>query len=798
MNHCVWAFFDLDTLRTMMIIRRRIPCGRPIAPWSKNVRSKTEKGRRGHVVMKHHSDNDHRQGLNHKSSPSMGTMSIERKILLHRDFGPSSFTTISDDGDRQHQRAATTSNSSFSKLSRLDDEEDERPFARNRNEWAVPYLDFFAESILQNVREVVGNWGGDDSKSLDSRTRGRILLKRWNVAYDKEREIYHRQIAWSKMKSTRPQKNTVVELWDDALQSIGISSSILNATEAMNNPLLPSHETLSHAGGEQDDTIMCDTTPLFGLAVDENFYIRDLETILLSDQDSVEQNLSSGDLPISDSHDIRERQLHLQSDSVNSVNNGDKYSIYQDAILRAVALLSATKPNDWIKFDSSHSPIESADDDYEADETHSRMDSPAGEGHLSDIDLDETVNAGKHELGFGDASSMLRGFLQEALDRRHAATTFEANLCLAYLTTSTSLEADTILERCLQIFNEMVMVADSGQHECQPDSFTYRLLLLSFNRRLMAQGEAIKLCQRLIKEETSSILTPEAFMEAIKTCQAKMDLSTANMMMELALTKRIQQPSVGACMVFVDMMKAQQRRDDSLAFFARVQHAHILSKEDEEKLLLSLCRWPNRTRRSHYIDLASFLLNILSTVEQKVASGEKLGLPLWTTLLEGLYKVAKVDHSQMQNIAGALRILLDADPHRSPGRKLTWIGLEVAEALGDSKLAAAILRQAAETRRLPTSIGTSSSRNRHITNFNESPDLPHQAMKIGLDICLKQGDAESAEAISEILEQLRDTIPTATQKELFSTILLCHTRVGDADKAKLYLQTLIAKGMSPG
>jgi hypothetical protein len=819
--------------------RRIIPTARlptTLAVSSRLMRKVTcvvdETGHRGqHPMRRHYSGEEigHRP-CNASLTISSTTKSIdERRVFRRSPIGPRSSSTVTDycDDAREGQRQPTSpplppsSRPQLSELSRFDEEEKgegdgRRPnhAPKTTNRWTERYLNSFADRIQRNVRVVIRQVGGGDDGSSDSVVQSSGgFLRRWNDAYRREREIHHRQVIMHQRNDptrTHRTKTTMEDDWDDALRSIGLPSlSTTTAIEAMNIPLIPPRENnVSADDGDNELSSKIDfttVTPLFGLAVDDDTCVRDWEGILMRDSESVvELNPAVDAVEIMDFDDDTVqcgKQLHVQSSNPTTNDDDDSSSssssnehVYHDSILQAVALLRVTNPNDWIKFDSCRSlHFVGADIENAASETQSALDASAKQqGVLNGLDPDEYDWAKNDDSN--DASSMLRGFLQEVVDRKHATTTLEANLCLAQLATSTVMEADAILEGCLRIYNEMRIVTDSGQSGCQPDSTTYRLLILSFNRRLMAHGQAIKLCRAMTADETASILTPEAFMEGIKACKAKMDLITANAMMDCALTKDLVQPSVGSCIAFVDMMKMQQLRDEAIAFFHRVHQARILSLEAEDKLLLSLCGWPNRTRRGDYVDLASFLRNILSIVESRT----RMAFPLWSKLIEEIYKVAKVDQSQMPIVAEALSLLLKADPRRSPGRKLMWIGLEASDVLGDAVFAAELLRQVAQNRRLPRSTATPDGKGTYNAEFNPSTSIPHQAVKIGLEICLKQGDTESAEAISKVLDQLNDAYPLAAQKELLSMILLCHAKAGDADAAKIVLQKMIAKGMSPG
>jgi hypothetical protein len=739
----------------------------------------------------------HRFG--HKSTNIVETTrSIEHPIRWYTLRNHKYFSTIPDlqqtleQQQRQHkqQMLSQPMSNPMSGLSLLADKEDGDdilPHEDNTELWTVPYLDSLAESIRRNVSTLASEVPPlplDDSKSAQSIQADRSLQERWNAVYRKEIETYRRRMIGPETKSVRPRKKTIDDLWDDSLRSIGIVAKMGDEI----------YDETKYGGIGM-------LTPLFGLPVDENLYVQDLERFVGGENEKNSERTT--DLEVGEDsefeNDFRQPTSHPHPESWNpsikdDVNNSERN--YSDAILHAIALLRVSRTKDWGRFDVSSSYVPIPDREIRAHETVSCLNS-ASELSTNPLDEQEMKETAQNQE-LDDTSNLVSKFLEEVAHRRHATSTLEANLCIAQLITSTSMDSDTILEWCLQIFNEMLLVADTGHLECQPDATTYRLLILSLNKRFMAPGEAIKLCHRMIADETFSVLTPETFMEGMHACREKMDLATGREMMEIAFTKQRVRPPVDSCISFVDMMKTQQLRDEALTFFSRVQQTQMLRRESENKLLLSMCYWPSRTRRGDFVDLAPFLLRILSIVEHKVTSlGERLGLPLWTKLIAGIFQVAKVDHSQMPNVVKAFRILLDKDPHRSLDETLMWIGLETSKILGDSRLAAAIVKQVVDNKRIPSSIGGNDTMAKDKNVFQQSTILPHQAAKMALEICLKEADAQSAETISEILEQLYHTYSHSAQKELLSMILLCNAMIGDSAKAKHNLQTLHDRGMSP-
>jgi len=161
-------------------------------------------------------------------------------------------------------------------------------------------------------------------------------------------------------------------------------------------------------------------------------------------------------------------------------------------------------------------------------------------------------------------------FLQHVMEQKCGLTTPMVNLLLAQLVASTEIENKVIGDGCLQIFEEMKILAESGQCKCRPDSTTYRILILAFSRRLQGMGEAIKLSQEMM--ESSSIdITPELLNEAIRACHAKTELSVAKILMNSALSNHRVRINVGSCILYTEMLKTRKLDQEAIDFFSRIQ-----------------------------------------------------------------------------------------------------------------------------------------------------------------------------------------------------------------------------------
>lgn len=198
-------------------------------------------------------------------------------------------------------------------------------------------------------------------------------------------------------------------------------------------------------------------------------------------------------------------------------------------------------------------------------------------------------------------------------------------------------------------------------------------------------------------------------------------------------------------------------------------------QDAQDRLLVSLCEWPARSRGGERIDLSSFYREMLTRLERSVWSGSKCGVKVFAKLIERVEREAKSDESLWNPITAAMRTLLDAYPHYSPSWTLTGIGLEASRLTRDPDMAATILGRQ-----------------------EQGVAVSYKAYRTALEICLRSSNAQAAESIIEALNLFQNNYPDEVLLELHGLALLCHTKAGDADTAMRCLESMIAKNMNPG
>jgi hypothetical protein len=247
-----------------------------------------------------------------------------------------------------------------------------------------------------------------------------------------------------------------------------------------------------------------------------------------------------------------------------------------------------------------------------------------------------------------------------------------------------------------------------------------------------------------------------------------------------------------------------------------------------DKLLISMCRWPMRTRSGQLLDTSSLLLEILELLEQQAEDGHKPGFSVWATLIDRLSKAAKHDESLWSLVQRAFRMLLTEHPDRSPSMSMLKIGLKTCEATTDAELAAQLVslivsRSEAESSSFEegppldsTTLDVDARSINVVDGANEfepvdephqiSPDskvpptgapIPIQELRKAFEISLGAGDMSSASSILSSFDKLSPYFPLSAQTEFYALGLLGFAKAGDADNAKNLLIEMKQKEMKP-
>ena len=207
---------------------------------------------------------------------------------------------------------------------------------------------------------------------------------------------------------------------------------------------------------------------------------------------------------------------------------------------------------------------------------------------------------------------------------------------------------------------------------------------------------------------------------------------------------------------------------------------NVLSNEDIDRYISSLCQVRKRNRRGADIDVSSYWKNIFLILKTESMT-QRIDHRVWMTFVSELHYSAKDNPSLWSLITDATKIILDSCALL--GEKHATIGLQASFLTEDSELASVIIQRVADE---------SISRNNCCT------PVSLKAMKNALKTCLVTSDAKSARSIRSSFNQMKDLFSISSPFEIARLVLLCHCKVGDAEHVQRDLRLMADQDMNPG
>lgn len=408
-------------------------------------------------------------------------------------------------------------------------------------------LKSFVHKIKGNVERILIFLDEEKRKSDSSEEAGKwrqkLLSTKWKNWLRRER-LWHGKK--SNLRSESSLKVGVETSWHEALYAARLPFEDPLSLLSQQSPTR--EMDFSRYDGEVDwgeDS----HSPIFGLEINDKGYLQELDSEASVDSffDSFKEN------------DYEESKTLLMQD-LDDVGSKSKefHNLQEDAILRVLALLRATTAREWKHFDSYFKGT------FEVDKL------AAEEFYLKSRDLlhhEWSGNLGETSDNGSEPSetsmNSMHHLRTESKSKKYVLTTTESNLLLARIVTSLDMPVDQILREALQLYHGMTVLEQSGRKESGPDADTYRILIMALNRRLLAPGEAIKLCQNMM--ESPEILSPQLFLDGMDTCFAHRDLKIASRMMDLIHDPVVQfKPPLRAYILLLKMIKKQNLQGDAL------------------------------------------------------------------------------------------------------------------------------------------------------------------------------------------------------------------------------------------
>ena len=394
-------------------------------------------------------------------------------------------------------------------------------------------MDKLPQMIKQNVKYVLRK----ENKKVGKRTKSR-LEKRWEFIWKNEISRHHRRIRLRSSKSDLERTKLSIEnRWDQAFRRSGYCIFPKPDENTINDDVTSNALEIDDKHGEVEETE--ETSPIFGLQMNLQNSSINLNDDFIDQIDLVREGMK---IVIMDEKKVHSSDAHVKS------------------ILECISLLISMTPEDWRKYDScmyldGNRNIERKEQNNDSD----KESYTAKELDRNDMNLNQMHN------------NMTRTqlILQHISENKRVLNTSLVNILLAHLVTSTEIEMDDIAKGCLQIFEEMKMLAESGRRDCEPDSVTYRILILAFTRRFQAIDEAVKLSQEMV-EGSSIDIGPDLLNEGLRACHAKAELTVARLLMNSALNSR-SKINATSCMIYTEMLKTRNLDKEAIDMYGRIQ-----------------------------------------------------------------------------------------------------------------------------------------------------------------------------------------------------------------------------------
>ena len=186
--------------------------------------------------------------------------------------------------------------------------------------------------------------------------------------------------------------------------------------------------------------------------------------------------------------------------------------------------------------------------------------------------------------------------------------------------------------------------------------------------------------------------------------------------------------------------------------------------------------WPTKDRRGQKVDTTSLLESLLDVLtEQRVY---KLGPKVWQSFIIQASKGASQHRERWVLVRRAFEQLFSQKPSYQISPKFLKVGLNASESLREPALAADLMARVLTSRR--------------------RVELPISDIVRGLEVCVENGDLDSARMIVDKADALGDTIPNVMSHRMFSLLLKGYAAKGDSESAQALVYEMVARDLDAG
>ena len=234
-----------------------------------------------------------------------------------------------------------------------------------------------------------------------------------------------------------------------------------------------------------------------------------------------------------------------------------------------------------------------------------------------------------------------------------------------------------------------------------------------------------------------------------------------------------------------------------------------LHPSDYDLLLISLSRWPEKSRNGELLDNSELHKELLSLFQQQIDSDARPGFSAWVPFLERICRSAKIDYVQWDLAHQAFKIYLEEYEEMYPNKAIMKIGLQIASAKQDAAVAAELVTRLAK-RHVSQNFFSSPQNIEAHNDDNMSKDtelapsalaseagIPYMFLRSALEISLAAKDVDSTNKVLSCFDLVQDHFPDGAALEFYGLGLLGYARYGYPDNAKDLLERMSENGLNP-
>ncbi|CAB9516396.1 expressed unknown protein [Seminavis robusta] len=345
----------------------------------------------------------------------------------------------------------------------------------------------------------------------------------------------------------------------------------------------------------------------------------------------------------------------------------------QSELEKLCVFLESMRPSDWAVVDTQDYHHEHFDDDdnHFDDDDHNH----------EDMDIFDTGKSQDEDVIEDDIERLLN----LALNTTDGLSTEEYNLILARISTAPNLVLDSILESLLQVYHVM-------KKNAVPDETTYKILLLTLQRRMAGNGIMVSLLLQDMMDFKVTLSSDALLVMGMTCLDHENNLRVAKrFLLDYALDagRRNRRLPQSCTRTLMKMMSREDSVDDAISLLKLCMEVNGLRhSRDTDSVVDVAFQWPDRNRAGQKRDIVHVLRAFLEVIlDKKNRFRYEPSFKSWQNIIVALSRTTRADPTRWELLRRPFHALFQQNQSFYPGETLLRIGLDYCDATGDSKLA---------------------------------------------------------------------------------------------------------------